>query len=344
MITDKEFKDILNKNESTILDFKEDIYDFNNDRNGNQTSKFLKDVISFSNTIRTEKSFIIFGVRESDNKTTKLKGISKAFDDAILQQKVKDKVIPRPVFSYYTKEYDNKMFGILEFPITKYEMPIMPSVSNLKGLEQGRVYYRNGSSNTEAKAIDTIRINEWLKSLPNNGAKNSLNSEISKYLTKLTDDKIKLSALLTKLLLLAKENELVELQNFCESEISGTDFKDVKADNHRVLSCYWSWQKIEINPFSMIKPTVQLLKNELDGNLDFKKGKIAITHPIITIEKMIKNMGDDLNSSYGILETNTKALLGMEKEHTIFLYFFPDDFERLYRAIKQKLIDILMQI
>lgn len=38
----------------------------------------------------------------------------------------------------------------------------------MKGLETGKMYYRNGTSNTEANGIDAIRINDWLKSLPGN--------------------------------------------------------------------------------------------------------------------------------------------------------------------------------
>ena len=301
MLTDLEFENILNNNESTVLDFKEDFYDFENDKNGIQSAKFLKDVISFCNTIRTEKSFIIFGIKERLDNSIKLIGINKRIDDAILQDKIKDKVFPRPIFSFYIKSFKDKNFGILEFPLIKYEMPVMPTVSSFKGLEQGKVYYRNGSSNTEAKGIDTIRINDWLKSLPEYQNFKTLNSEISQFLTSLTDDSQKLSTILTKLLHLSKENGLEELQTFCENEILGTNYEEVDADNHRVLNCFWSWQKIDINPYSMIKPTAQLLKNELDEHKDFKKGKIAIVHPIITIEKMIKNMGNDLNSTLSLI-------------------------------------------
>ena len=235
MITDEDFQNILNKNENTVLDFKEEIYDFNNDRNGNVTSKYVKDVISFCNTIRSETSYIIFGVKEKEDKTVDLVGISNHIDDSILQDKIKDKVIPRPIFSFYTKEYHSKKFGILEFPIYRYEMPIIPSVNNLKGLESGKVYYRNGSSNTEANAIDIIRINDWLKTLPEAATKENFNDKISKYINELTQGEVKLSTIFSNLFLLSKDYNLDYLSEFCQSELSGTKKEIVNEDDYRIV-------------------------------------------------------------------------------------------------------------
>ena len=47
MITEKEFASLINKNESSILDFKSELYDFKNDERKLVTAKFVKDVISF---------------------------------------------------------------------------------------------------------------------------------------------------------------------------------------------------------------------------------------------------------------------------------------------------------
>ncbi|MEH6764459.1 MAG: RNA-binding domain-containing protein [Aequorivita antarctica] len=344
MITDEEFQIILNKNESSVLDFKEEIYDFNNDRNGIVTSKYVKDVISFCNTIRTETSYIIFGVKEKEDKTVNLVGISNTIDDSILQDKIKDKVIPRPIFSFYTKEYYNKKFGILEFPIYRYEMPIIPTVKNLKGLESGKVYYRNGSSNTEANAIDIIRINDWLKTLPEAATKENLNDKISKYINELTKGEVKLSSIFSNLFLLSKDYNLDYLSEFCQSELSGTNKESVNEDDYRIVNCFISWNKLNINPYSMHKPTAQLVKNEMDEHKEFFKYKIAISQPIIAIESMIEKMGNDSDSFYGTLESDTQTLLGMEKKHKIYIYLFPDDLSNLYRNIRQKAIDIIMQL
>ncbi|MFN5774501.1 helix-turn-helix domain-containing protein, partial [Flavobacterium sp.] len=158
------FESLLNNPESSVLDFKKELYDFSND--GDSTAKFVKDIISFANTIRSTNAYIIFGIKEIDGQLD-LIGLKKGIDDSILQNKVKNKVFPRPIFSYSPIKYKDKLFGLIEIPIHKYELPITPS-TQLKGLEIGKVYYRNGTANTEATGIDVIRINEWLKSLEGN--------------------------------------------------------------------------------------------------------------------------------------------------------------------------------
>lgn len=59
---------------------------------------------------------------------------------------------------------------------------------------------------------------------------------------------------------------------------------------------------------------------------------------------MIEKMGKDSDSFYGTLESDTQTLLGMEKKHKIYIYLFPDDITNLYRNIRQKAIDIIMQL
>lgn len=343
MITEIEFETLLSKNESSILDFKGELYDFKNDKDKSATSKFVKDVISFVNTIRTEKSFIIFGIQELDNGNLEIKGISEKIDDAILQDKIKDKVFPRPFFSYYTIKYEEKTFGILEFPIEKYEMPIVPIVKDLKGLESGKAYYRNGTSNTEASTLDSIRINDWLKSLPKKQEINSLNDEVSKYIKELTKSEQKLSVIISDLLDLSKRYELDELKSFCLKEIQGIDSSNSEGTEYREQKVYISWNKIDINPYSYLKPTVDLVKKEMDGNDEFFEGRIVMHHPIIEIESSLERLKDDPNS-FGTMKSDTKTMLDMDKEFDLYIYTFPDNFSSLYRNIRQKAIDLLMKI
>ena len=154
MITKTKFKMLIEGQESSVLDFKSKMYDFSNKEKA--TSDFVKDVICMSNTIRKEDSYIIIGVEEKNDGKKELHGLDMDIDDAILQDKVKDKVYPRPNFSYYTMTYEEKQFGIIEFPVTKYSTPLTPT-SKLKGLEVGKVYYRQGTSNSEA-LVDYRRI------------------------------------------------------------------------------------------------------------------------------------------------------------------------------------------
>src|SRR5690606_21489099 len=155
-------------------------------------------------------------------------GINNSIDDSILQEKVKDKVFPRPFFNYYELYLESKKVGVLEFPIIKYELPITPSVK-IKGLEVGKVYYRNGSSNTEANAVDIIRINDWFKSLPGNLQLN-LTDRVSEILRRLTLNQEKLSVIITDLLSIAKIHGLSDLERFCSMQILG--IKHDEAENH----------------------------------------------------------------------------------------------------------------
>lgn len=110
MLTEKEFKFLISKKESSVLDFKRDLYDFENDNKEINTAKFVKDIISFCNTIRTENGYIVFGIKDNTNKPNDIIGVNKVIDDAILQDKIKDKLTPRPLFHYYTVNYKNLNF------------------------------------------------------------------------------------------------------------------------------------------------------------------------------------------------------------------------------------------
>jgi predicted HTH transcriptional regulator len=93
-MTEEKFLELLTEPESSILDFKADLYDFSNDREGTVLGKFVKDVISFTNTIRETSAYIIFGIRELPDSTKEKVGISKHIDDAILQDKIQSTCLP----------------------------------------------------------------------------------------------------------------------------------------------------------------------------------------------------------------------------------------------------------
>jgi hypothetical protein len=179
------FEKIINKPESSFIDFKKEQYSFSDDKTEIKTAEFIKDIVSFSNTIRAETAYIILGIRVKENGTKELLGINKHIDDAIFQEKIKDKVYPKPHFLYYTYAYQNKLFGIIEIPIYKYSEPIYP-VKKMKGLDIGRIYFRRGSSNSEAIGKEIILINNWLINLPENSTTKNINNRISELLMGIT--------------------------------------------------------------------------------------------------------------------------------------------------------------
>uniref|UniRef100_UPI0030D934FC AlbA family DNA-binding domain-containing protein n=1 Tax=Zunongwangia profunda TaxID=398743 RepID=UPI0030D934FC len=74
MLTTNEFENLISKPEGSTLDFKKKIYDFRS--NSEESAKFIKDVISFSNTIRNESSYIIFGIKDKPDGTLDLIGLT----------------------------------------------------------------------------------------------------------------------------------------------------------------------------------------------------------------------------------------------------------------------------
>lgn len=197
-MTENKFRELLNRPESSTLDFKSEMYDFSNDADNVIISKFVKDVLSFTNTIRESSSYVIFGVKELEDSNKELIGISKNIDDAILQDKVKNKIYPLPKFNYSTIIYSKKLFGILEFPVRRYDFPVS-SVVKLRGLEIGRTYYRQGTSNTEALTLEILKINDWLQSLPKTDTEFSVQNLIATFLKRLLTQNEKLSEVLPEL-------------------------------------------------------------------------------------------------------------------------------------------------
>ena len=273
MLNEKEFSILTKSSESTTLDFKGGMYELDDKKDIKGLSKFVKDIICFSNTIRNETSHIIVGIAELDDGSKELKGLDKSYDDAFFQDKIKDKVYPRPNFLYYQVEHQGHRFGIFEFPVTRYSTPIS-SVVALKGLEIGRVYYRHGTTNSEAIGQDVIRISDWLRSIPEEPSRHeSLNDKLSNILGRLSDGTEKLSVIFPELLNISRTHELSELKDFCTVEITG--FKGNKSEaerneyKYRIQPVLIAPFRIELNPYSFVKATPHSVKNEMKQNENF---------------------------------------------------------------------------
>lgn len=344
-MTDETFIEILNKPESSILDFKADLYDFTNDKDEVVLAKFTKDVISFTNTIREGPAYIIFGVKETpDNKKEKV-GISKNIDDAILQDKIKTKLYPIPKFKYFTKQFDGLLFGILEFPLHRNEFPVTSTVK-LKGIEIGKVYYRQGSTNTEALSLDVIKINNWLLSLPQKVFQDSTQSVISDLLKRLLTKRERLSEILPDIYLMAKSANLIELKEFCELEIKGFDVTNEatrKKIQHRDQPYKYRVQTIKVSIDSITyarNSTADQIKSEMNRSSDFYNVPYFFKEPIASIE-------DYLNQTDGFLSITMKikdVLPEFKKDYPAYGYIFNSDLVSVYQNIRQRLIDLTMDL
>ena len=113
MLTELQIQSFLERPESSLLDFKEEMYNFKNDYEFKETAKFVKDVISFSNTIRVETGYILIGIRETKEFPHEIIGLKNSIDDSILQEKIKDKIFPRPLFAYYEIMMKDKRIALI---------------------------------------------------------------------------------------------------------------------------------------------------------------------------------------------------------------------------------------
>ncbi|SCY07446.1 Putative DNA-binding domain-containing protein [Nonlabens sp. Hel1_33_55] len=339
MLSNNEFEQLLAKSENSTLDFKTSLYDFSKGQIEN--AKFIKDVISFSNTIRKDTSYIIFGIKELQNGAIEFNGITQNIDDAILQDKVKDNIYPRPSFAYYTIKFEDKIFGVLEFPVTKFELPLSPT-KKMKGLEAGKFYFRNGTSNTEATGLDAIRISKWLESIPGNNSITQLSEKISNYIIRLSDKNQKLSIIIPELLSLSKKFDLKNITEFCSSQIKGIDYEDNENNSYRKQKVFGSPLKADFNTNPYIKPTQSKVKSEMSENKEFYSVKIIFNQNLLELEDFLDKFSKSNGVSMTIQETKASDFLKVKKAFPFYIYCLEDDYIAVYNNIRQKTIDLLM--
>lgn len=164
MITLEEFERLLHyRPEERPIDFKAQVYDFKNKKD-KADGDFLKDLICFANTVRTETAYLIFGVELHADGSRDFLGVSDMPDDASLQQKASSKITPVPQFSSYYFPYDGKQYGIIEIPVHRYAYSLRITVKGYS-LDFNKTYIRRGTSNEIASSDEIIHLYEWLKSL-----------------------------------------------------------------------------------------------------------------------------------------------------------------------------------
>jgi hypothetical protein len=248
-MTTEIFERLIKNPESTVLDFKEICYDFSGNKE-TEDAKLVKDILSFSNSIREDSAYIIVGIKEELGEK-KLLGLSGFPDDSILQQKVKDKIYPRPKFKSYTFKFKDLIFGIIEIPIHGHTEPLASSVK-LKGIETGKIYLRRGSSNSEATGREVIEISKWLESLQiKMRSSGLLSDQLTQAVSGLTNRTIPLSTSLAICIGLAINLKYSNFEEFCYLELTGytKDFDQYgEPAEHRVMNVIATPMSVELNP------------------------------------------------------------------------------------------------
>ncbi len=163
----KKFQDLINSSESKTLDFKREFYDFETDsdvKRKNQTSEFIKDILSIYNTQREGNGYLIFGIQEKNGKPIDLIGIEHLPDESILQDKIKDKVKPVPDFILHQIEFEEKKFGIIEIYLPSFNSPSI-AVRDYGNIKKDEVYIRKGSTKAKATPEEIKKVYQWLEEL-----------------------------------------------------------------------------------------------------------------------------------------------------------------------------------
>lgn len=341
MLTKNKFLELVESPKSSLLHFKKDVYDFVNDRHFVNTAKMVKDIISLANTIRNESAYIIFGVSGKTENSLKLIGIENEVTNELLQEKIQNKVFPKPIFTYYEIEFNEKRFGVLEMPVHKYEAPITSRI-HLKGLARSKVYYRSGHKKVKACGSDVIRINEWLKSLPGR-VEETLSDKISETILRLTSNDEKLSIIFTDLLDLAKEHDLKEIGEFCTSQILGIKENMSEKHKYRVQRVIVSEKHDEMS-FVQFEHIINKINNGCKPDIEgYKEDYILIHHSIIKIEQVIAKFQLKKNKTYE--HVKLKDYENDKNEHgAANLFIFESTINAVYRNIQQRTIDLLMKV
>lgn len=144
-ITKDLFAQILLNNESNKIDFKRNQYPLENDK---QKSELIKDIVSIANAKGDENGYIVLGIESKRNGSKVRFDIKNHYDDAMLQQIVKDKVNPPPIFTYNPYQEENLSFGIIVIPKSKNRPYVI--IKDYGILRRNAVYVRRGSSTDEA--------------------------------------------------------------------------------------------------------------------------------------------------------------------------------------------------
>ena len=348
-MTNDEFENLLNNPESFILDFKRSQYEIINDIDNIKTAKFVKDIISFCNTIRTDSAFIIIGVDILENGEKVLIGLDKNIDDSTFQEKLKNKVIPIPFFLYYTIQYNEKTFGVIEIPVKKYTEPISGTIK-MKGIEPGKIYIRRGTSNSEALGREIIMIDKWLHSLPHEHVQSeSLPESISIILLEITSNKHPLSECIAKMLLLSERFNLSKLKEFCSNELKGwfnvlPEEEVPKQLSYRLNKVIFTPYIIEINPYNNFDSSRMLAEmRKMDGCFE---QLFLFPQPISEIEKILNRLKEKPNTTLLQLSSSASRAFRNDKIENLQIHIYAnrDNFENIYGGIRQKLISVLLEI
>ncbi|WDF48383.1 ATP-binding protein [Chryseobacterium sp. KACC 21268] len=179
-MTTELFNQLILNGENDFVDFKEIGYftDSVSSSKKDKDAEFVKDIIAFTNTVRDVNAYIIIGVKDNGDRIGI--GENEFIDGAVLQSKIKDKILPIPKFNTYPFIDENGLkYQIIEIPVERYSSPCLPTAFG-GSLERNVIYIRRNTSNEKAGYDEVVRISDWLKTIPQKAQLNSKAQVIAK--------------------------------------------------------------------------------------------------------------------------------------------------------------------
>jgi Putative DNA-binding domain len=150
------FEQLLNEEESSTLDFKQEQYKFSK-ASDDDKSEIVKDILIFANAWRREDAYILIGVEDVRGGRGIVHGIAEHLDDHSLQQFV-NHLTNRPVeFSYEAFSFEGKQIGSVR--VGKQTRPIYLK-KDFGNLKKDVVYIRRGSATDTAKLDEVTRMGQ----------------------------------------------------------------------------------------------------------------------------------------------------------------------------------------
>jgi len=157
MVTQDLLRQLFQRSELGDIDFKSEPHRLDNDH---FKSAFIKDIVSMANTTREGSAYIVIGVKLHADGGKEFIGVSNHPDDADLQDQLNlAKVEPKPNFTYQSVSLDGLSYGVIEIPLKKDGPYVAGRDFGL--LKAHRVYFRRGTKNDEATALERRQIYEW---------------------------------------------------------------------------------------------------------------------------------------------------------------------------------------
>lgn len=151
----------LESTEGWIVDFKKKNYDIGDEKS---KASFVKDILSMANTERDKSAFIIIGVSQKD-KYKNFENIDTGIDDNPFQTLIRSCVEPIVTqFLYYTFPYKGYTLGVFEIPRTSGG-PYYSNKNISTKLKAKEIYYRQGTTNSEANDLKKAEISNWMKGM-----------------------------------------------------------------------------------------------------------------------------------------------------------------------------------